>query len=403
MATTEGLFCKVCGKTMAPTQFYTSKNKEKYPPDGKLDTCKRCMTMHVDNWDPETYKWILEEMDVPYMKRVWDDLLQKAIEDPRKAKKITGMTVIGKYLSSMKLNQYKDKHWADTEALEQKERDEAIYGMRARGMSDEEIETELAIDRSPPKPHNLAAAQEAAGISDYEAEDERFANSIDDELTEEDKMMLRLKWGSGYTWEQRVRMEQLYQDMMSSFDIQDASTKDTLIVICKTSLKMNELIDTGDIETAQKTQKMYTDLMKQTKLTAAQFKGESDDAVNCVGELVAICEKEGFIPRYYVSSPNDHVDRTIQDMQRYSRQLITEDLNLGNMIEAAVRDIEHDRALEAIIDTDDEMTDDEKMEAALFDEDDSELTDKEFAAFEKFKDDEASLDEEEEMMNDGVK
>ena len=53
---------------MDDTQFYTSKNIEKYPPDGKMDICKKCLTMHVDNWNPETYKWILQEIDVPYIK-----------------------------------------------------------------------------------------------------------------------------------------------------------------------------------------------------------------------------------------------------------------------------------------------------------------------------------------------
>ena len=64
-------YCEVCGKTMDESQFYTSKNLEKYPDGGKLNQCKKCITMHVDNWDPETYKWILEEIDVPYVKEWW--------------------------------------------------------------------------------------------------------------------------------------------------------------------------------------------------------------------------------------------------------------------------------------------------------------------------------------------
>ena len=39
-------------------------------------------------------------------------------------------------------------------------------------------------------------------------------------------------------------------------------------------------------------------------------------------ELVALCEREGFIPRYYVDTPNDKVDRTIQDLQTYTQTLI---------------------------------------------------------------------------------
>jgi hypothetical protein len=48
--------------------------------------------------------------------------------------------------------------------------------------------------------------------------------------------------------------------------------------------------------------------MKSGKFSAAQNKAESGEYVDSVGELVAICEKDGFIPRYYVGEPNDKVD-----------------------------------------------------------------------------------------------
>jgi hypothetical protein len=57
--------------------------------------------------------------------------------------------------------------------------------------------------------------------------------------------------------------------------------------------------------------KMYDMLMKSGKFTASQNKGENGDAVDSISEIVSICEKEGFIPRYYVDGPQDKVDRTI--------------------------------------------------------------------------------------------
>jgi hypothetical protein len=57
--------------------------------------------------------------------------------------------------------------------------------------------------------------------------------------------------------------------------------------------------------------KMYDSLMKSGKFTAAQNKGENGDYIDSVSELVAMCEKDGFIPRYYVDGPQDKVDRTI--------------------------------------------------------------------------------------------
>ena len=59
-------FCEECHKVMRVEEFYGSNNLEKYP-DGKFNRCKKCLTKRVDNWDPETFLWILQEADVPYV------------------------------------------------------------------------------------------------------------------------------------------------------------------------------------------------------------------------------------------------------------------------------------------------------------------------------------------------
>lgn len=380
-------FCKKCGKTMNDSEFYTSKNVEKYPPDGKMDICKKCLTMHVDNWDPETYKWILQEIDVPYIKEEWDALLEKYGKDP---KKVTGLTIIGRYLSKMKLKQWSQYSWADTESLEEEQRMRKINQMKAQGMTGEEIETELATDRTPPKPKILTEPQEAVGTPEYydpsEADDD-----FSDELTEEDKVMLRLKWGRGYRPEEWVRLEQLYNDMMASYDIQGAGMKDTLIMICKTSLKSNQLLDCGDVDGAQKMIKMYDSLMKSAKLTAAQNKAESGEFVDSISELVTICEREGFIPRYYTDGPMDKVDKVLQDLQHYTYSLVTEEMNLGNMIDASVRAIAQDKEREAKIDVD--GGDEEDNEIYDYPED-KVLTDADYEEFEEMKQQEAEKDKE---------
>lgn len=392
-------YCEVCGKTMDEKEFYTSRNLEKYPDGGKLNQCKKCITMHVDNWDPETYKWILEEIDVPYVKEWWDSILEKnAVE----GKKITGMTILGKYLSKMKLKQWSDKRWADGPQIEEQLIYEKVTKMKAQGYSGEEIEEQLAKDRTPPKPKSLIAPQSLAPAEDdllvplpLVDDVEEESNPIVDALTHEDKLMLRLKWGHGYRPEEWVRMEQLYNDMMASYDIQGAGHKDTLIMICKASLKANQLLDAGDIDGFTKMQKAYDSLMKSGKFTAAQNKGESGNVIDSIGELVAICEREGFIPRYYIDTPNDKVDRTIQDLQTYTQTLINEETNLGTMIEASLKKIEEDREREAQIDADDI---DDDLEEQMFSEDAMKvLSDDDFQEFEEFEEEEAKIDQESEQ------
>lgn len=377
---------------MDDTQFYTSKNIEKYPPDGKMDVCKKCLTMHVDNWNPETYKWILQEIDVPYIKEEWNGLLERYGKDP---KKVTGLTIIGRYLSKMKLRQWNKYTWADTEALEKDSTEKKVLNMKAQGFTEDEIQEQLAIDRTPPKPKELEDVQAPVGTPEYQDPEEE-EDDFSDQLTEEDKLMLRLKWGRGYSWEERVRMEQLYKDMMSSYDIQGAGHKDTLIMVCKTSLKANQLIDAGDIDGFQKMSKAYDSLMKSGKFTAAQNKGESGEFVDSIGELVALCEKEGFIPRYYTDGPQDKVDRTLQDLQQYTHTLVTEEMNLGNMIEASLREIVKDKEREANIDVEDSDEDED-----LFNYEHPELTEEDYQEYEDMK--ESERDKDEEMLNSILK
>lgn len=112
----EQLYCEKCNRTMSSENFYLSNNREKYPNEGYLTQCKKCLTMHVDNWDPDTYLWILQEIDVPYVPDEWHKILAKYGQNKEK---LTGMTILGRYLSKMKLKQFKDYRWKDNEFLQE--------------------------------------------------------------------------------------------------------------------------------------------------------------------------------------------------------------------------------------------------------------------------------------------
>ena len=135
----------------------------------------------------------------------------------------------------------------------------------------------------------------------------------------------------------------------------------------------------GDVEGFQKMSKVYDSLMKSGKFTAAQNKAESGEFVDSVGELIELCEKQGYIERFYIDQPNDKVDLTIQDMQRYTRTLIEEETNLSNMVEQALKQIQkEDEDAENNQETDivdDDNIDLEDIEKSLKDEDFSDFND----------------------------
>ena len=386
----ETYYCEKCNRTMNGTEFYSSNNLEKYPNDGKFPVCKKCMTMHVDNWNPDTYLWILQEADVPYVPDEWNKLMEKYGRDPQS---MTGMTILGRYLSKMKLKQFKDYRWKDTEFLQQMANNKLEQTMKRQGYDAQQIAT--AIEKSSitiPEgelKEPVYAPPPNAPTEDYFAQQ---SGEVEQELdlTDEDRTYLRLKWGKTYKPEEWVKLEQLYEEMMASYDIQGAGHKDTLTLICKTSLKANQLIDIGDIEGFQKMSKVYDSLMKSGKFTAAQNKAESGEFVDSIGELIELCEKEGYIERYYIEQPHDKVDLTIQDMQRYTRTLIEDETNISTMVEKALRENakeDEEKAKNAESDiVDDADLSIEELEKTLKDSD--------YTDFEEFKEQEAALDNE---------
>ena len=385
-------YCEKCNRTMGADQFYLSNNLEKYP-EGKLPQCKKCLTMHIDNWNPETYLWILQEIDVPYVPDEWNKLMAKYAMD---RSKVTGMTILGRYLSKMKLKQYKEYRWCHNEFLQELANNKIEQAMKRQGYDAAQIAT--AIEKATfDLPTGELSQPEIQPVysepEDYFGQKEEEENPIELDLTEEDRKFLRIKWGKTYKPEEWVQLEKLYNDMMDSYDIQSAGHIDTLKLVCKTSLKANQLLDIGDVDGAQKLTKMYNDLMKSGKFTAQQNKGENGEYVDSISELVMICETDGFIPRYYTDGPQDKVDRTLQDIQSYTRTLVMEEMNLGNLIENAVKQIELDKLKEAERDAD-AADDDEALEQELFDYgENSYVSDHDFEDFKDLEDELSNSDD----------
>ena len=371
--------CSRCKKTMSEIKFYTM-------PDGTRDTmCKDCLCAHVKNFEPDTFLWILERYNVPYIPSEWNILRDRAYQQDHK--KIGGPAVVGRYLGKMKLKQWIDKEtgkpytWADSERLqaelgqtvelteEEKAEEEArvqeIQQMYENGtISEAEYKTLVSTDVQVREDVEMfpGGSEVENGFeafdSQYMSEDELPDPAA--ELTDEDKIYLAMKWGRLYKPNEWVSLEQKYEEMMNSFDIQDADSRNTLILLCKTDLKMNQAIDCGDVDGYQKLSRVSDNLRKSAKFTAAQNKDKDNEQIDCVGALVAVCERiGGFIPNELVDVKEDLIDVSIKDTQKYLYNLVTKDLGFGQQIENYLKKIqlEHDNIENDNLDEIEEITD----------------------------------------------
>lgn len=139
-------------------------------------------------------------------------------------------------------------------------------------------------------------------------------------------------------------METMYNKYSQEYDL-NIDREEVLKKMCKTSLKMDEALDAGDVTGYKNLAAVFDQLRKSGKFTEAQNKEDRQQVLSSIGELVALCEKEGgiihnlpeFDPDQY---PQDKIDFTLRDLKSYTYSLVTNELGLGDLIESYVEKLE---------------------------------------------------------------
>lgn len=336
--------CERCHREFYRKDFYMDKNSN------PMKKCKQCMASMIDLNSRSTVMPILEEVDIPFIPEEWELLRSKyeySVKDGKRTRNPkANQSVLGRYLSKMKLVQYRDLRYSDSEDFisksedrEKKERQEAIENFTSlldKGLSPEEVLSKLTG-------------------KDEEEEEEKNEKL----LTQNQMRDLRIKWGDAYEEDELLRLQTFYNEMVDSYEITSASHEDYLKNIVKTSLRMTSAIDSGDVDSFEKYSRVYDKLMKSAKFTASQVK-EDERFIDSISEMVRLCEEQGFIPRYHIDEPQDIVDVTLRDLNNYTKNLIQNELNLDSLIEQGIEQIKLDEEKDRMEDKDMALFDDDE-------------------------------------------
>lgn len=361
--------CIKCGKDKAGTDFYKKKNGQ------RAEMCKVCTTEHIDNKSPQTFLWILQEFDVPYIEKKWIELYNKIYA--KNPAKFGPSSVLGHYLRTMNMNQYIKYHYADSDALnaadrmKERDREAKVAQMAEDQKYFEQLKAQFENGE-------ITEAEYNTKVFDTEhLEKLNFSHSVgydESELmkqfTDEDRTYLTSKWGPLYKPSEWINMEQMYNDYAQEYEL-NVDRKETLKQMCKISLKMNQCIDAGDVNAAKNYAAILDSLRKSAKFTEAQNKEERKGAISSIGELVSICEQEGGIIQKYCDPdeyPQDKVDFTLKDMKNYTRNLVMNELGFGDLIESYIKRLE-DSEKTKDLDLGLATNVDEELENAVTDED----------------------------------
>lgn len=336
-------FCPTCRKTLDEKNFFKTRRTDKHP-NGILPECKTCITMKVDDSDIQTFLPILKECDLPYMPSKWRELVQK--------KPAGGASIIGKYVSMCRMNQYKKYFWIDTENLVEEERKALIAAFKQDDMS--ETDAEQAADSA----QSLADIQSVQMKAMTNAPAPSVMYGLTPEtskygLTQEEIDGYKLKWGEDYTEDQFLQLEQLFSDMCEAYLIQDPIAISNAKMICKLTVKMNRFLDIDDVESSSKISRQLDTFIKTANLAPVQQK-DRQQTTFAISQLAFLVEREGgFIPEFYIEQPNDKIDQILADMQSYTEHLVRGESNIAEMVEHTEEILAQDKLPDAVDDYDD--------------------------------------------------
>lgn len=336
-------FCSKCRKTLDEKQFFKTSRVDKHP-SGVLPECKTCATMAVDDTDPSTFLPLLKEIDVPYIPGEWRALLMK--KDARSS------SVLGKYVSKMRLNQFKKYRWADSERLVAQETESLLAAMRQETDTESEAEEKVKEmlsfeDIEKPEMGAMTQAVPAAALYGLTPETSKYG------LSQEEIDQLKLEWGEDYTEDEFLKFEQLLNDMKEAYIIQDPIAISNAKMICKMTIKMNKFLDIDDVESASKIARQLDLFIKSANLAPVQQK-DRQQTTFAISQLAFLVEREGgFIPEFYIDSPNDKIDQILRDMQEYTEYLVRGESNIAEMVENTEAILAQEPLPDAVEDYDD--------------------------------------------------
>lgn len=183
-------------------------------------------------------------------------------------------------------------------------------------------------------------------------------------LADEERRKLIEKWGANYDDDALTYLENLYDGLLLTQNINGALQGDQALKICKISYEIDCRIREGaDFD---KLLASYDKLVKTGEFTPKNVKNASD--FESMGELCRWLEKRGFVNRFYDGDTRDVVDETIKNIQSWNQRLYTNESGIGDEITQRIQALKTAAELESYYDINPDVDDYDNYENEGFEQ-----------------------------------
>lgn len=275
--------CNRCGGSFTSDAFAPTKSI--FYADGALPVCNSCIETYLVDAD---FDWrevdkLCQWADIPFVPKEWERLHE-----------MNGDQVFAVYAEVFAQSEYEGLGWDDYY--------KAFKDLKASGDIDDEL----------------------PGIADKKRE------------------QLQERWGANYDDEALRYLENLYNGLMTTQNVNGALQVDQAIKICKMSYEIDNRIREGaDFD---KLLSSYDKLVKAAEFTPKNVKNIND--FDSVGELIKWLEKRGWRNTFYDGVTRDIVDETIKNFQNFNQRLYTNESGIGEQITERINALKQAKQIE---------------------------------------------------------
>lgn len=275
--------CNRCGGSFTSDAFAPTKSI--FYHDACLPICNSCIESYLIDVD---FNWrevdkLCQWADIPFVPKEWERLHE-----------MNGDKVFGVYAEVFAQSEYEGLGWDDYY--------KAFKELKASG----DIEDELP------------------GIADQK------------------RKQLQERWGANYDDEALRYLENLYNGLMTTQNVNGALQVDQAIKICKMSYEIDNRIREGS--DFDKLLASYDKLVKAAEFTPKNVKNIND--FDSVGELIKWLEKRGWKNTFYDGVTRDIVDETIKNFQNFNQRLYTNESGIGEQITERINALKQAKQIE---------------------------------------------------------
>ena len=157
------------------------------------------------------------------------------------------------------------------------------------------------------------------------------------------RAQMRLKWPSDMdrSDEDYHYLENFYQDLCTTQNLVSATQRDDAKRLCEVGLLATQKIRAG--LDAKNEMAIYHNIVKTEGFEPKNAKNIGD--FDSVGELYTWLEKRGWKPKWH-TEPQDSVDFTIRNIQKYLQRLVINEGSIGDQVENRRKQLELANKLE---------------------------------------------------------